>query len=149
MLPLRRLASLAALLAALLALVAAVPAQARRHHADAASDSASASQASPLDWHSAWILAGELPPEAREVLARIHAGGPFAYERDGVVFGNRERLLPARPRGYYREYTVRTPGERTRGARRIVCGGPAATPDLCFYTDDHYRSFRAIRESSP
>ena len=75
------------------------------------------------------------------------AGGPFAYRKDGVVFGNRERLLPLRPRGYYREYTVPTPQSRDRGARRIVCGGrqPAA-PDACYYTDDHYASFRLIAQ---
>ena len=92
------------------------------------------------------VQAQELPREAREVLARIHRGGPFEYDRDGVVFGNRERMLPSRPRGYYHEYTVRTPGERTRGARRIVCGGPREAPDACFYSDDHYQSFRVIRE---
>ena len=91
------------------------------------------------------ITAHELPAEARDVLARIGHGGPFAYERDGVVFGNRERILPSRPRGYYHEYTVRTPGERSRGARRIVCGGPRTAPDACFYTDDHYQSFKRIR----
>jgi ribonuclease T1 len=90
------------------------------------------------------VAARELPREALDVLARIEAGGPFAYERDGVVFGNREHILPARPRGYYHEYTVHTPGERTRGARRIICGGPRRTPDACFYTDDHYQSFRRI-----
>ena len=86
----------------------------------------------------------QLPREAREVLAHIESGGPFDYERDGVVFGNRERILPRRPRGYYHEYTVHTPGERTRGARRIVCGGPVRAPDACFYSDDHYQSFRRI-----
>jgi ribonuclease T1 len=86
----------------------------------------------------------ELPREAKEVLTRIEAGGPFSYDRDGVVFGNRERILPGRARGYYHEYTVHTPGERTRGARRIVCGGPQRTPDACFYSDDHYQSFRRI-----
>ena len=86
----------------------------------------------------------ELPREARDVLSRIEAGGPFGYERDGVVFGNREHMLPRRPRGYYHEYTVRTPGERSRGARRIVCGGPVRAPDACFYSDDHYQSFRRI-----
>ena len=90
------------------------------------------------------VAARELPREAREVLARIETGGPFAYERDGVVFGNRERILPGRARGYYHEYTVRTPGERSRGARRIVCGGPVRAPDACFYSDDHYQSFRRI-----
>ena len=86
----------------------------------------------------------DLPQEAREVLKQIRAGGPFAYERDGVVFGNREKLLPPQPRGYYHEYTVRTPHERSRGARRIVCGGTPTTPEACFYTDDHYQSFRRI-----
>lgn len=91
------------------------------------------------------VTEAQLPPQGRSVLALIYQGGPFAHDKDGVVFGNRERLLPASARGYYREYTVRTPGERSRGARRIVCGGsqPAA-PDACFYTDDHYASFRKI-----
>ena len=75
----------------------------------------------------------------------IHAGGPFAYPKDGTVFGNRERLLPARPRGYYREYTVAAPGARDRGGRRIVCGGhETKAPETCFYTVDHYSSFRRI-----
>ena len=87
----------------------------------------------------------QLPPQGRSMLALIYQGGPFSHEKDGVVFRNRERLLPANVRTYYREYTVRTPGERTRGARRIVCGGlQAAAPDACFYTDDHYASFRKI-----
>jgi ribonuclease T1 len=90
------------------------------------------------------VYVRELPREARDVLARIEAGGPFTYERDGVVFGNRERILPGRPRGYYHEYTVPTPGAHNRGARRIVCGGPRRAPDTCFYTDDHYQSFRRI-----
>ncbi|MEP7063931.1 MAG: ribonuclease [Betaproteobacteria bacterium] len=92
------------------------------------------------------VQARGLPAEAREVLVRIHAGGPFKYARDGVVFGNRERLLPSEPRGYYHEYTVGTPGARNRGARRIVCGGAERKPVECFYTDDHYTSFRRIRE---
>jgi ribonuclease T1 len=90
------------------------------------------------------IAAQALPAEARATLARIRASGPFPYERDGVVFGNRERLLPAEPRGYYLEYTVPTPGVRGRGARRIVCGGHAAVDSECYYSDDHYRSFRKI-----
>lgn len=91
------------------------------------------------------VTQAQLPPQGRSMLALIYRGGPFAHDKDGVVFGNRERLLAASARGYYREYTVRTPGERSRGARRIVCGGsqPAA-PDACFYTDDHYASFRKI-----
>lgn len=85
-----------------------------------------------------------LPLQGQETYQLIHRGGPFPYEKDGVVFGNRERILPGQKRGYYREYTVKTPGERDRGARRIVCGGPATTPDACYYTDDHYDSFRRI-----
>ena len=93
------------------------------------------------------ILAGEirtaeLPPEARETLALIKGGGPFPYARDGAVFGNREGLLPKRERGYYREYTVKTPGARDRGARRIIAGRGGDY----YYTDDHYRSFKVIRE---
>ncbi len=87
-----------------------------------------------------------LPKEARDTLANVRRGPPFPYERDGIAFGNRERLLPAEPRDYYREYTVRTPGERTRGARRIVCGGKPTEPDACWYSDDHYQSFRKIVE---
>ncbi len=84
----------------------------------------------------------KLPKEAIEAIALIRRGGPFPYPRDGVVFGNRERLLPSRERGWYREYTVRTPGERTRGARRIV----AARDGTLYYTDDHYRSFKRVLE---
>ena len=83
-----------------------------------------------------------LPPEAIDTLALIEAGGPFPYRRDGVTFENRERLLPAKPRGYYREYTVPTPGSRDRGARRIVAGGDP--PEVLYYTADHYRSFRRV-----
>jgi ribonuclease T1 len=92
------------------------------------------------------VRVAALPQEARDVLALVHAGGPFPYERDGVTFGNRERLLPARTRGFYHEYTVATPGARNRGARRIICGGPRRAPEVCYYTDDHYVSFRRIRE---
>ena len=87
----------------------------------------------------AWGFA-DLPPEAQETLARIEAGGPFPYKQDGRVFHNRERLLPQRARGYYREYTVKTPGARDRGARRIVGGRGGEY----YYTRDHYRSFRRI-----
>ena len=87
----------------------------------------------------------ELPPEAQQTERLIRAGGPFPYSKDGVTFGNRERLLPRRERGYYREYTVPTPGSRNRGARRIVCGGtPPVKPEVCYYTEDHYASFRRI-----
>jgi ribonuclease T1 len=86
-----------------------------------------------------------LPVQGRKVVKLIYQGGPFRYEKDGTVFGNREKLLPASNRSYYREYTVQTPGERSRGARRIVCGGFVPTvPDACYYTDDHYASFRRI-----
>ena len=84
----------------------------------------------------------QLPKEALETIALIRKGGPFPYERDGVTFGNREKLLPARERGWYREYTVRTKGERTRGARRIVAGRDGTL----YYTDDHYQSFKRILE---
>ena len=83
-----------------------------------------------------------LPPEAVATLEAIERGGPFPYDRDGTVFQNRERLLPERPRGFYREYTVVTPGSRDRGARRIVAGGQP--PETYYYTDDHYRSFRRV-----
>jgi len=92
------------------------------------------------------IALRDLPREGREVLQRIQAGGPFTYERDGVVFGNREGLLPRHARGYYHEYTVPTPGARNRGARRIVCGGPKKLPEVCYYSADHYNSFARIRE---
>jgi len=83
-----------------------------------------------------------LPPEARETLALIKQGGPFPYKRDGIVFSNFEKLLPLQPKGYYHEYTVKTPGRKDRGPRRIVAGRDAEY----YYTEDHYRSFRRIRE---
>ncbi len=99
------------------------------------------------------IPVAELPPEARATLQLIEHGGPFPYPRDGVVFGNYERVLPQQQRGYYHEYTVKTPGARNRGARRFVCGAvpargtPVGSPlPECYYTDDHYRSFHRIRE---
>ena len=86
-----------------------------------------------------------LPSQGQDVMEQIRQGGPFRYEKDGTVFGNRERLLPSQKRGYYREYTVPTPGLRHRGARRIVCGGQQPrSPDACYYTEDHYSSFRLI-----
>ena len=88
------------------------------------------------------VRVGELPPEARATLALIQKGGPFPYARDGAVFGNREGRLPRRGRGYYHEYTVKTPGARDRGARRIVAGESGEL----YYSDDHYRSFRRILE---
>ena len=92
------------------------------------------------------VLVSELPPEARHTLQLIRQGGPFPYEKDGVVFGNYERLLPKQNRGYYREFTVKTPGVRNRGARRIVTGGELNSPRELYYTEDHYASFRRIQE---
>ncbi|MBS3936911.1 MAG: ribonuclease [Sulfuritalea sp.] len=93
------------------------------------------------------IAPAELPAEGRATLALIYQGGPFPFKRDGIVFQNRERLLPERPRGHYREYTVVTPGLKHRGARRIVCGGESPSrPEACWYTADHYKSFRKIAE---
>jgi ribonuclease T1 len=91
------------------------------------------------------LLVSEMPREGQKTYQLILQGGPFPYQKDGTVFGNRERLLPRHARGYYREYTVKTPGARNRGARRIVCGGQEPTrPKACFYTQDHYASFRLI-----
>ncbi|MFC8510140.1 ribonuclease domain-containing protein [Streptomyces sp. NPDC057411] len=86
------------------------------------------------------VREAELPREARQTLVLIRSGGPFPYAKDGAVFSNFERVLPQRKRGYYHEYTVRTPGERDRGARRIVTGQRGET----YYTDDHYQSFREV-----
>jgi len=90
------------------------------------------------------IQLAELPPEARQTLQLIKRGGPFPYARDGIPFGNREGLLPAQPRNYYREYTVPTPGLNHRGARRIIAGKAGDY----WYTADHYRTFKRIREMS-
>jgi ribonuclease T1 len=90
------------------------------------------------------VALAELPVQGQRTYEAILNGGPFRYEKDGTVFGNRERLLPPERRGHYREYTVDTPGSRNRGARRIVCGGERATPSVCWYTADHYASFRRI-----
>lgn len=91
------------------------------------------------------VSLADLPREGRTTYGRILQGGPFSSDKDGSVFGNRERILPRQARGYYREYTVRTPGAKNRGARRIVCGGlQPQVPDACFYTGDHYNSFQQI-----
>ncbi len=114
----------------LLGLLLCLPfAQARSHHSDNAAALSS-------------ITVAELPPEARDTLQLIKRGGPFPYPRDGVVFGNYEHALPQQARGYYHEYTVKPPGARNRGARRIVCG---MAPE-CYYSGDHYRSFYRIAE---
>jgi ribonuclease T1 len=119
----------------LLAILAAAPAAARESYVD---------QGIPS------IQAAALPGEARQTLTLIKQGGPFPYRKDGSVFGNYEQRLPARPRGYYREYTVPTPGSRNRGARRIVAGrgitGDVRTSGEYYFTNDHYRSFWKIRE---
>ncbi|MER6328531.1 ribonuclease domain-containing protein [Streptomyces sp. NPDC001034] len=88
----------------------------------------------------ATVPESRLPAEARRTLALIDRGGPYPYARDGIVFGNFERHLPKHQRGYYHEYTVRTPGSRDRGARRIITGQGGEF----YYTDDHYNSFRAV-----
>ncbi|MER5931478.1 ribonuclease domain-containing protein [Streptomyces sp. NPDC002054] len=88
----------------------------------------------------ATVPAGDLPPQARDTLALIDRGGPYPYRQDGTVFGNFEKLLPRQKRGYYHEFTVKTPGERDRGARRIVTGQGGEL----YYTDDHYQTFEAV-----
>jgi ribonuclease T1 len=93
------------------------------------------------------VALSALPVEAQKTQSLIRAGGPFPYSKDGTVFGNREQLLPRRERGFYREYTVPTPGSKDRGARRIVCGGQRPTqPEACYYTADHYASFKLIAQ---
>ena len=97
------------------------------------------------------VSQAELPPEAENTLRRIQHSGPFPYpHKDGGTFGNFEKRLPVQSRGYYREYTVPTPGSRDRGARRIIAGsgrsGDVATSGEYYYSADHYRSFHRIRE---
>jgi ribonuclease T1 len=96
----------------------------------------------PAKGATAEIAVSDLPGEARRTLELIRKGGPFPYDRDGVEFRNFEKRLPLQSRGYYREYTVRTPGAKNRGARRIVAGKGGEL----YYTDDHYDSFRRIKE---
>ena len=94
---------------------------------------------------AATVALAQLPEPARQTYQRVLSGGPFPYRKDGIEFGNRERRLPSKTKGYYREYTVETPGSADRGARRIVCGGPKPTePETCYYTADHYTSFSRI-----
>lgn len=123
------------LLLLLLSFLTAVPAPARETHPAA---------------NILIVQVAALPAEARETLILIKRGGPFPDRKDGSVFGNFERHLPVRTRGHYREYTVPTPGARDRGARRIVAGqggtGDVRTSGEYYYTADHYRSFRKIRE---
>ncbi|MES2937509.1 MAG: ribonuclease [Pseudomonadota bacterium] len=117
----------------LFAILGTVPAQAR-------------TTTEPPGHSTATVRVVELPRQGQETYERIRQGGPFRFDKDGTVFGNRERQLPAATRGFYREYTVATPGSRDRGARRIVCGGPPRAPQSCYYTADHYASFRKIVE---
>ena len=105
---------------------------------------ASAQKAPPAPLAESTIAYSQLPPEARTTIALIRKGGPFPYAKDGVIFGNREGMLPRQVRGYYREYTVKTPGVRTRGARRIIWGKGGEF----YYTDDHYNHFQRVRETS-
>ncbi|VWX59432.1 Ribonuclease T1 (fragment) [Burkholderiales bacterium 8X] len=92
------------------------------------------------------VTFAELPAEARQTYQAILSGGPFQFDKDGSVFANRERLLPAERRGHYREYTVAAANSGRRGARRIVCGGVPRVPETCWYTADHYASFKRIKQ---
>nr|WP_242463367.1 ribonuclease domain-containing protein [Rhodocyclus tenuis] len=129
-----------------IAILSLAPAQARNWYE---ADEGGARKA--VSGEIASVALADLPRQASETLALIKHGGPFPYPRkDGSVFGNFERVLPQQPRGYYREYTVPTPGARDRGARRIIAGSgrgnDVARSGEYYYTDDHYRSFRRIRE---
>jgi ribonuclease T1 len=112
--------------------------------AQGASDAAASGAQAPGTVGS--ITRAQLTAEATETLRLIKAGGPFPFSDDGVLFRNTAQLLPKHPRGYYRTYTVRTPGATDRGQRRIVCGGPRKQPIECYYTDDYYASFRRITD---
>jgi ribonuclease T1 len=92
------------------------------------------------------VSIADLPQEAQKTLKLIKQGGPYPYPKDGVVFGNHEKVLPKQKRGYYHEFTVKTPGARNRGARRIIVGGELAQAKEFYYTDDHYATFRRIKE---
>lgn len=88
----------------------------------------------------------DLPVDARKTLVLIKQGGPFPYAKDGAVFGNYEGVLPKQKRGYYHEFTVKTAGVRNRGARRIIVGGESMASQNYYYTDDHYATFRRVKE---
>jgi ribonuclease T1 len=100
----------------------------------------------PTDQVISEVMLSALPPEARQTLGLIKQGGPYPYAKDGAVFGNYEGLLPRQKRGYYHEFTVKTPRARNRGARRIVSGGNPQTSDEYYYTKDHYQTFQRIRQ---
>ena len=108
---------------------------------------AEASSTARRDTPDGGALPAFLPAEARQTISLIQRGGPFPHRQDGGTFGNREQRLPQRPRGYYREYTVDTPGAGNRGARRIVTGGDPV--EAWYYTDDHYDSFRSFSVPAP
>lgn len=128
-----------ALVAVGMALVLGVGAVVPVHAVQGASAMGGATDGLPV------VALADLPSQAKATYGLILQGGPFPYEKDGTVFRNRERLLPSAKRGYYREYTVKTPRVRHRGARRIVCGGEQPVqPDVCYYTADHYASFQVI-----
>ncbi len=92
------------------------------------------------------IKVKDLPKQGRDTLDLIKSGGPFPHDRDGITFNNREKILPKAKRGYYNEYTVRTPGVKHRGARRIVCGGDQRATNECYYSADHYKTFQCIAQ---
>jgi len=92
------------------------------------------------------VALSQLPPEVHQTIKLVKQGGPFPYSKDGIVFGNYEKNLPVRARGYYHEYTIRTPGIRGRGARRLIVGGEPSLRAEYYYTADHYMTFRRIRE---
>lgn len=133
---------LAMALAGLLSVCGGLTADAGRSPSPSAPASAAAPAGRANPSRLAEVKASQLPREARDTLALIARGGPYPYSRDGVVYSNFEKILPARPSGYYHEYTVPTPGSSDRGARRIVAGQQGDS----YYTDDHYASFRFILE---
>ena len=136
------------LITLVLALAIAAVSYVGNQQASGPADAGSSRTPPPASLSSDMIAEAALPKEARQTLSLIRQGGPFPYSKDGTVFGNREKLLPLKDRGYYREYTVRTPGVSHRGARRIVTGGPKTSPSEYYYTKDHYQSFRRIAEDA-
>jgi ribonuclease T1 len=121
--------------------------QAASQAASAASDAAiAAASGAKAQGPLTTVGKAELPKEAAETLRLIKAGGPFPFSEDGVLFRNSASMLPEHPRGYYRAYTVRTPGSSDRGQRRIVCGGPRKHVSDCYYTEDYYASFKRIAD---
>jgi ribonuclease T1 len=120
--------------------------QAASQPASAASETIAASGAPAPGGVLTTVTKAQLPSEAAETLRLIKAGGPFPFSEDGVLFRNSASMLPQHPRGYYRAYTVRTPGSTDRGQRRVVCGGPRKHVTDCYYTEDYYASFKRIVE---